>query len=405
MAAVDNSPKAGDRFVVSDKAAADVFAAILSRGPVSRRDVAQLTGLSQATITKAVKPMLAAGYLIEGRDESPGRGRPANPLRVSTDRHYALGIKLSPHEIVGVVTNPRAEPLGSVRRPLPGRGVEEVLAEIGDVVAELLGQKPEFAERVEGLGLALGGHVDGRSGTLRYSPLLGWREVPLASMLEAATGLYTVVENDVNALAVEEQLFGAGRGVLTFAVVTVGAGVGCGLVVDGKLVHGANGMAGEIGHLVVDWDGELCACGNRGCLETLASDRAILGSIARDGGPFLTSVGEAALLAREGNEKARDAFSAAGEALGRALAVLANLINPSRVVLSGEGVVASDLLMDKLSEALERHAFSSVAGLPEIVTRPLADETWARGAAANALRHLISRPQIRRAAPRVAKRR
>jgi predicted NBD/HSP70 family sugar kinase len=400
----------GDRwgeggFAVSDRAAADVFATILSRGPVSRGDVARLTGLSQATITKAVKPMLAAGYLVEGREEPQGRGRPANPLRVSTDRHYAVGIKLSPHEIVGVVANPRAEALASVRRPLPGRGVEQVLAELAAVVEELLDRQPEFADRVEGVGLALGGHVDGRIGTLRYSPLLGWRDVPLASMLEAATGLYTVVENDVNALAVAEQLFGAGRGEPTFAVVTVGAGVGCGLVVHGELVHGASGMAGEIGHIVVDPGGEVCACGNRGCVETVASDRAILGSIARGGGPFLTSVGEAALIAREGNEKARAAFAAAGDALGRAVAVLANLVNPSRVVLSGEGVIASDLLMDRLSEALDRHTFSNLDGIPEIVTRPLSDETWARGAAANLLRHLISRPPNHRAARRAAGRR
>lgn len=385
-----------DGFVVRNKAAADVFAAILSRGPVSRRQVAQLTGLSQSTITKAVKPMLAAGYLVEGREEAQGRGRPANPLRVNTERHYAVGVKLSPHEIVAVVANPRAEVVASARLALPGRSVEEVTAQIGSVVRGLLDSRAELAARVEGLGLALGGLVDA-SGTLRYSPLLGWRDVPLASMLAAATGLYTVVENDVNALAVEEQLFGAGRGVSTFAVVTVGAGVGCGLVVHGELVHGSGGMAGEIGHIALDPEGELCACGNRGCLETIASDRAILAAIARDGGPFVTSVGEAALLAREGDERARAAFARAGEALGRALAILANLVNPSRVVLSGEGVIASDLLMDHLVAALDRHTFANFAGIPEIVTRPLSDETWARGAAANVLRHLISRPRSRRA--------
>jgi predicted NBD/HSP70 family sugar kinase len=217
-------------------------------------------------------------------------------------------------------------------------------------------------------------------------------------MLKETTGLYTVVENDVNALAVEEQLFGAGRGVSTFAVVTVGAGIGCGLVVHGELVHGAGGMAGELGHLALDPDGDLCACGNRGCLETIASDRAILASIAANGGPFLTSIGEAAFFAREGNEQARASFANAGEALGRALSMLANIVNPSRVVLSGEGVVASDLLMDHLSAALARHTFSNAAGIPEIVTRPLSDEIWARGAAASVLRQLISRPLTSRAA-------
>ena len=400
MAAASDAYPPVNGFVVSDRAAADVFTAILSRGPVSRRDVARLTGLSQSTITKAVKPMLAAGYLMEEREEAQGRGRPANPLRVSADRHYALGIKLSPHEIVAVVVNPRAEVLASTRRGLPGRSVDQVTSEIGSVVGELLGSQPEFQARVEGLGLAVGGLVDAQ-GTLRYSPLLGWRDVPLASMLEAATGLYTVVENDVNTLAVEEQLFGAGRGVSTFAVVTVGAGVGCGLVVHGELVHGSGGMAGEIGHIAIDHEGELCACGNRGCLETIASDKAILGSIARDGGPFLTSIGEAALLAREGDEKARAAFARAGEALGRALAMLANIVNPSRVVLSGEGVVASDLMMDHLAEALDRHTFANFAGIPEIVTRPLSDEMWAKGAAVNVLRHVIGQP-LTRQAPRPA---
>jgi predicted NBD/HSP70 family sugar kinase len=390
-----------DGFFVSDKAAAEVFGAILGRGPISRSEVARLTGLSQSTITKAVKPMLAAGYLVEEREEAQGRGRPASPLRVSTDRHYAIGVKLSPHEIVAVVANPRAEVLASTRRGLPGRSVDDVIDEVASVVEELLARQPEFPARVEGLGLALGGHVDSR-GTLRYSPLLGWRDVPLASLLEAATGLDTVVENDVNALAVEEQLFGAGRGVSTFAVVTVGAGVGCGLVVHGELVHGSAGMAGEIGHIALDPAGDLCACGNRGCLETIASDRAILASIARDGGPFLTTIAEAALLAREGNDAARAAFARAGEALGRALAILANIVNPSRVVLSGEGVIASDLLMDHVAEALDRHTFANVAGIPEIVTRPLSDETWAKGAAANVLRHLISRPMhTRRGRPSV----
>lgn len=397
MAAPTETSASDDGFAIGNKAAADVFATILSRGPVSRGEVAQLTGLSQSTITKAVKPLLAAGYLVEGREEAQGRGRPANPLRVNTERHYAVGVKLSPHEIVAVVVNPRAEVLASARLALPARSADEATAQIGSVVSELLASRADVAARVEGLGLALGGLVDA-DGTLRYSPLLGWRDVPLASMLEAATGLYTVVENDVNALAVEEQLFGAGRGVPTFAVVTVGAGVGCGLIVHGELVHGSAGRAGEIGHIALDPEGELCACGNRGCLETIASDRAILQAIARDGGPFLTSVGEAALLAREGDERARAAFARAGEALGRALAILANIVNPSRVVLSGEGVIASDLLMDHLAAALDRHTFANVAGIPEIVTRPLSDETWAKGAAANVLRHLISRPLTRRAA-------
>ncbi len=401
-----NGPVAdGSGLSVSERTAADVFTAVLTRGPVSRRDVARLTGFSQSTITKAVKPMLAAGYLIEEREEAQGPGRPASPLSVNSNSHYVLGLKLAPHELIGVVANPQAQVLVSAHRPLRSRDIDVVVAETESLCAELLATRPEFADRVEGLGIAVGGHVDDKVGTLRYSPILGWQDVPLAELLLSTTGLYTVVENDVNALAVAEQLFGAGRGIPSFAVVTVGAGVGCGLVVHGELVHGSTGMAGEIGHVVVEPGGEVCRCGNRGCLETVASDRSILAAIARNGGPFLTSVSEAALLAREGDVCAREAFAAAGAALGQALAILANLVNPARVVLSGEGVIASDLLMDRLSESLEQPTFSNLAGIPEIVTRPLSDETWARGAAANVLRHLISRPLMSRAARPVAARR
>jgi predicted NBD/HSP70 family sugar kinase len=213
-------------------------------------------------------------------------------------------------------------------------------------------------------------------------------------MLEARTDLLTVVENDVNALAVAEQWFGAGRDIPSFAVVTVGPGVGCGLVLDGELLHGATGLAGELGHVVVRPEGDRCLCGNQGCLETVASEDAILRA-ARRAGCAVDTLDQAAALARDGDEACRCAFAEAGEALGQGISILLNLVNPARVILSGEGVIASDLLLDNLRQSLQRHTFSDAADC-DLVIRPLADESWARGAAANVLRHLIDRPQQQR---------
>lgn len=374
-----------------DPTQGQVFATILTRGPLSRRDVARLTGLSQSTISKAVKPMLAAGYLVEGSEQVEGPGRPIVPLQVNTERHYVLGVKVTGTEAIGVLTDPQGRVLAAERRPLAGPGLEDVVADVAALADALRHERPEYADEAEGLGVCLAGHVDGRTGTLRYSPVFGWHDVPLAQLLEERTGLVTVVENDVNALAVAEQWFGAGRDVPEFAIVTVGAGIGCGLIVDGELVHGASGMAGELGHITVDPDGAPCRCGKRGCLETLASDAAILDGIVAAGGPRLAGITEAAELARSGDPAARTAFHRAGDALGRAIAILLNLVEPSRIVLSGEGVVASDLLLESLDDALRRHSFGGAADRLEIVTRPLADETWARGAAVNVLRHLIAR--------------
>ncbi len=385
---VDLEAKAAS--IREDPTQGHVFATILTRGPLSRRDVARLTGLSASTVTKAVKPLLAAGYLVEGAEEVEGPGRPITPLTVNTGRHYVLGVKVMEHEAVGVVADPQGRVLASLRRALRDRTVDGLLDDVAQLMEDLYAVQPEFAAETEGLGVCLGGHVDGRTGTLRYSPFFAWRDVELARLLEARTGLATVVENDVNALAVAEQWFGAGRDVDNFAVVTVGAGIGCGLIVDGALVHGASGMAGELGHVTVEPDGHECRCGKRGCLETVASDESILHAVGH-----ANSIAEAVELARSGDEAASAAFARAGDAIGRAVSTLVNLIEPERIVFSGEGVVASDLLMDSVAAAIGRHAFGSAAEGLELVTRPLGDETWARGAAVNALRHLIARPATR----------
>jgi predicted NBD/HSP70 family sugar kinase/biotin operon repressor len=381
-----------------ERTQAEVFATIVTRGPLSRRDIARLTGLSQSTITKVVKPMLEDGYVIEDKEQSDGPGRPMIPLRVNNESHYVVGAKIAQRELVAVVTDPQAQILASARRKRVGRTPSAAAKELADLIAGLLDEHPEFRQRVEGLGVGLGGHVDSRTGVLHYSPILGWRDVAIAALLEEATGLYTIAENDVNALAVAEQWFGAGRDAATFAVVTVGVGVGAAFVVDHELVHGASGLAGELGHIVIDPSGDLCGCGNRGCLETIASQGAILGAIAKASGKRVGTLAAAAARARAGEPAAVRAFEDAGKALGRGIAIVQTLLNPERVILSGEGVIASDLLLTSLVRSLGTSAFSSASADCEIVTRPLEDETWARGAASNVLRHLIARPHGGRAA-------
>jgi predicted NBD/HSP70 family sugar kinase len=231
-------------------------------------------------------------------------------------------------------------------------------------------------------------------GEVRESPILGWHGVPLARLVAEASGLPAVVENDVNTLAIAEQWFGAGRDVDWFCVVTVGAGVGCGLVLDGQLAHGAMGAAGELGHCTIEPDGAPCSCGKRGCLETVASDGAILAAIRAAGCDPGADIAAAAARARDGDERCRAAFARAGEALGQGIAMLANLVNPSLIVLSGEGVVASDLLLQALRESLDRHAFPSARGC-DVLARPLGDEIWARGAASTVVERLVSRPSRR----------
>ena len=364
-----------------------LFETVLTRGPLSRRDVARLTGLSAASVTKLVKPMITHGYLVENDREAGVPGRPQIPLQVDPARHYAVGIKLMHSEIVGVVADLHAEVQSSYRMKLAKPSPEGVVDAVEQITGILLEASPVQRERLLGIGIGLSGHINGTTGVLHQSPLLGWRDVPLRQLVADRMQVPVVIENDVNTLAVAEQWFGPASGYGSFAVVTVGAGVGCGLVLDGQLWQGISGAAGEFGHMVVDPDGPECHCGKRGCLESIASDTAIAAAMSQAVGKRISKVSQVVALAHAGDPDAQRVFTQAGVALGRALAALVSLLNPPLIILSGEGVTASDLFIDALRSEFERDAFSTTAHDCTLLVRPLPDETWARGAAATMLRH------------------
>ncbi len=375
-----------------EKSLAALFTSILTRGPISRRDAARAIGMSQAAVTKLVKPMIAHGYVTEQEGYSEGPGRRLIPLVIDPRRHHAIGIKATERELIGVIVDLHAEVRHSSRVPIGDLRPKAVVRAMADLARDLEQGAPDVEGANVGVGVGLGGHVDGRSGLVRYSPMLDWRDVPLRRMLEDELDLPVVIENDVNSLALAEQWFGAGRDTDSFALVTVGSGVGGAIVVDGTLLHGFSGAAGELGHNIVDPAGPACHCGKRGCVETYASDGAILSVIGSGrGGIPPGSLAEALELAQSGDEVARQAFARAGRALGQGLSGLVNLLNPPLVVLSGEGISASDMFMDALGNELTRGSFSTAAEDCRLVVRPLPDETWARGAAAAMLRQGVLR--------------
>lgn len=368
-----------------------LFETVLTRGPLSRRDAARLTGLSAASVTKLVKPMISHGYLVENVPEAGVPGRPQIPLQVDRTRHHAVGLKLMDGEIVGVVADLHAEVQSAHRLRFDDTSPEGVLAAVEEITSVLLNRSPAEDDRLLGIGVGLGGHVNGTTGVVVNSPFLNWRGVALRELLSDRLSLPVVIENDVNALAVAEQWFGAGSSFASFALVTIGAGVGCALVVDGRLWRGVSGAAGEFGHVVVAPDGPVCHCGKRGCLEAVVSDEAIAAAMSTAAGRRVTRVSQVVAAAHGGDPDARRVFTQAGVALGRAIAALLNLLNPPLVILSGEGITASDLFMDALRAEMERDAFSSTAADCRVLVRPLPDETWARGAAATMLRHGVLR--------------
>ncbi|MCF3963563.1 ROK family transcriptional regulator [Streptomyces fuscigenes] len=373
-------------------AAALVFQTLLTQGPLTRAELGRRTGLSSGAVTKVSTPLLADGWITEVGQPSGERqpGRPATLVAVRPERARFVGVKVTGDELIGVAADLTATPLATRRAALGSREVGAVVRAIARMVASLA--DGEGGPAVHSVGVTISGDVDGHTGVVRYSPFLDWRGVRLAELVEAETGIPTVIDNDVRALTVAEQWFGAGAGLSSFALVTVGAGIGCGISVDGRLVSGAHGVSGEIGHLPVGGalgSTQVCTCGNTGCVEAVASTQAIVDQAREEtGNPGLT-LADAVRLAHNGDEAARAVFTRAGHALGLAIASVANLIGPERIIISGEGVASYDLFADQIRASFTAQAFGTAADC-DLVVRPLPFEAWARGGAAVAAQRLFA---------------
>jgi predicted NBD/HSP70 family sugar kinase len=192
------------------------------------------------------------------------------------------------------------------------------------------------------------------------------------------------VDNDANLGALAEALMGAGRDVTDLVYLKVASGIGAGIVINGRIHHGVAGTAGEIGHVLVEPDGHVCRCGNRGCLETLAAAPAVLEQLSRTHGTGL-SIGDVLSLAREGDLACQRVVADAGRHIGTAVANLCNLLNPARVVVGGDLAAAGDLLLEPLRESMRRNAISSAAEGVEIVAGVLGERAEVMGALALAI--------------------
>ncbi|MEV6034410.1 ROK family protein [Nonomuraea sp. NPDC052116] len=375
--------------LTSTPAAATVFTMVLTQGPVSRVEIAKRSGLSSAAVTKAARPFIEAGYLeeLEATERTaPGAGRPASPLSIRPEREFFCGVKITHEELIGVVTDLRAQPLVSAHRPLATTSAEGVVSALAELVAELLATDPAYGERCHALGLAVSGDVDKAHGVVRYSPFLQWHQVPLARLAAEATGLLVTIDNDVKSLTVAEQWFGDGVGTSSFALVTVGVGIGCGLVVNDRVVAGAHGVAGEIGHIPVGGDEPECHCGGRGCVEAIAGTAPLLAAARAASGDASLTVDAAIDAAHAGDPAVREVFARAGHAIGLAMAAMANLFGPERIIVTGDvpGLASYGLFEEQLNRSFAAQAFGAAADC-RLLLRPRSFEQWARGAAAVAI--------------------
>ncbi|MEC5183577.1 putative NBD/HSP70 family sugar kinase [Cryobacterium sp. MP_3.1] len=358
--------------------------AVLMHGPISRSDLGRRLGLSPASLTRLSKPLFDSGLLVEVSNTLiSGVGRPTKPLDVRLDGRRYVGVKLTGDSAFGVLTDLRVNELSSAHRRLDGTDVAGVVRQLRSLVLELADGAP-----ITALGVTVGGQVVG-SRVVARAPFLAWRDVDLASALEAGLGIPVLVENDVVGLAAAEQWFGAGRGAASFAVLTIGVGVGYGLVVNDRVISTRDSGLGLGGHVPLDATGPLCGSGHRGCSDAMLTQ----GSIRAQVGDALgrpVEYDEALALAAAGVPAALSVVQASGRALGRLVALIANIAMVDTVVLSGEGIGLWKVVADEIVAAANGDRDAEATPL-QITVDDSGTSSWARGAAAVAIQHTLTR--------------
>ncbi len=272
-------------------------------------------------------------------------------------------------------------------------GYEYTVNSMKEAIRELLKETKTQAKDVEGMGFGFPGQIDCKKGVVRLAPNIpGWVDVPIAEIMEKEFGIPTRVDNDVRCAALGELNFGAGKGCENLVCITVGTGIGSGLIINGKLVRGASNAAGEIGHIKLDMTGgPLCGCGDRGCLEAFASGPSIV-AMAEEyikGGkstkyrelanpditPYVVSV-----AAQQGDPVAKRIFTIIGEYIGVGLASVVNLLNPEKIIIGGGVAAAGDILMTPIKETLVKRAMPISGGAVEVVPAQLGNTAGVIGA-------------------------
>jgi predicted NBD/HSP70 family sugar kinase len=367
-----------------------VIDALRARGTASRAEIARQTGLSRSTVSSLVGELQDAGLVIEtttragdggGGSQPQSQGRP--PVLLTLDRRAGavVGIDFGHDDVhVAVADLSRtvlAERVSRIDVDHAGLGALDLAA---DLVFEALEEAEVPRERVLSAAMGVSGPVDHEHDLVHRSAILpSWSGIRPGKEMAARLGVPVFVENDANLGALAEVTMGAATGVSHAIYLMIAAGIGAGIIVGGQVLHGVGGTAGELGHVLVDENGPICRCGNRGCLETLVAGPAIVDLLQRTHGPDLKLDDVMELLAAD-DPGARRAIEDAGRAVGRVIAGLVNVLNPEAIVLGGELAAAGDALLQPVRTAIARHAIHPAAQDVRVVRSALGDRAEVLGA-------------------------
>lgn len=352
-------------------------------GAMTQVELAELTRLSPATVSIIVNELASAGIVTTSQVTRSGRR--ATQVSIASSLGLVAGIVFSSRSLKLLLCDAAGTVITDQRMPLPPDHRSDIgMDRAAQLVTDMLESSGLPRDQLRGAGLGICAPYDARTDTLPVPGLMrGWDEVKIAESMARRLGVPVVVDNDVNLAMLAEARYGAARGASSAVFVSLGHGIGAGVMANGGILRGSQGLAGEIGHVQVVENGALCRCGNRGCLEVVvnsatlaASVRSMLGAVAlRD---IIT-------MARHGDIGCTRVIADAAQHVGVALSALCNVLNPEVIVIGGELAAAGGMLTAPLEAAIERHALHNPLSPPRVALTELDDNASVLGAVAFAI--------------------
>ena len=362
----------GDHSLVRTINLSVVLNCLRERAPLSRAQLAAITGLNKTTVSSLVSQLLENQFVREIGYSPSVSGRPGVLLELNPEAGSIIGLEIGVDFILLLLTDFKAQVLWRwEERNGDNQQPDWVIQQASEIIARAFSKSQELGLSVLGMGVGVPGLIDVSTGTVLFAPNLRWHDVPIRDELQKRFHIPVTVDNDANTAALGEKYFGVARDSDIFVYLGAGVGLGGGVFIDDQLYRGYKGYAGEVGHMTIVEDGELCNCGNRGCWETLVSQTAVLKRVERaiqagkpcclapDGKPRSTpiTIGDVFQAAQDGDPVARDALHETGRYLGVGVANLVNIFNPEMVILGGILSRGGDIILPAIKDVLKERAF------------------------------------------------
>jgi glucokinase-like ROK family protein len=340
-----------NQHIVKKNNKALVLQLIMEKDPISRADIAQVSGLHKATVSSLVNELLEEELIFEsGPGESSGGRRPVI-LHFNKAAGYAVGIDIGVNYVLCVLTDLKGNILIEKNQLVNRTPYPTILGIVQNMVQSLIDEMPSSRYGIVGIGVGVPGIVN-KEGCVLLAPNLGWTNIQLKMDLENLFQVPVIIENEANAGAFGEQQFGAGQDYQNIIYISAGIGIGVGIILNKELYQGKNGFSGEMGHMIIDINGKPCSCGSRGCWEAYASENALLEMANTD------SLESMIALAEDRNQISHKLLGEIGTYLGYGINNIINTFNPDQVIIGNRLALAKQWIEEPIRTTIQNHTLA-----------------------------------------------